>query len=98
MRKCQGRRRKRTDLQHWKIKSKTFDETDVKTTFKDVAGLEGAKEEIQEIVEFLKTQRNTQTLVVKSGLGPGKTLLAKAVAGERKCLFSYQVLICCKYV
>jgi cell division protease FtsH len=36
----------------------------VKTTFKDV-GLEGAKEEIQEIVEFLKTQRNTQTSVVK---------------------------------
>jgi hypothetical protein len=37
------RRRKRTDLQYWKIKSKTFDEkTDVKTTFKDV-GLEGAK-------------------------------------------------------
>jgi cell division protease FtsH len=71
----------------------------VKTTFKDVAGLEGAKEEIQEIVEFLKTQRNTQTLVVKSGLGPGKTLLAKAVAGEAQVPFSlYQVLICCKYV
>jgi cell division protease FtsH len=39
----------------------TFDEkTDVKTTFKDVAGLEGAKEEIQEIVEFLKNQKNIQ--------------------------------------
>jgi cell division protease FtsH len=48
-----GRRRKRTDLQYWKIKSKTFDEkTDVKTTFKDVAGKGPRK--IQEIVEFLK--------------------------------------------
>jgi ATP-dependent Zn protease len=69
--------------------------TDVKTTFKDVAGLEGAKEEIQEIVEFLKTQRNTQTLVVKfkrsftcRSSWTGKTLLAKAVVAEkRKCHF-----------
>jgi ATP-dependent Zn protease len=38
-----GGRRKRTDLQYWKIKSKTFDEKDVKTTFKDVAGLEGQR-------------------------------------------------------
>jgi cell division protease FtsH len=41
----------------------TFDEkTDVKTTFKDVAGLEGAKEEIQEIVEFLKNQKKYTNL------------------------------------
>jgi ATP-dependent Zn protease len=53
MRKRWRRRRKRTDLQYWKIKSKTFDEkTDVKTTFKDVAGLEGAKEEIQKLSSF----------------------------------------------
>ena len=41
-----------------KSKAKLFDEkTDVKTTFEDVAGLEGAKEEVQEIVEFLKKSR-----------------------------------------
>jgi cell division protease FtsH len=65
----------------------------VKTTFKDVAGLEGA-EEIQEIVEFLKTQRNTQTSVVKfkgallvGPPGTGKTLLAKRLLEKRKCHF-----------
>ncbi len=59
-------------------------------TFKDVAGLEGAKEEIQEIVEFLKSpQRYTElgAKIPKGALlvgppGTGKTLLAKAVAGE----------------
>jgi cell division protease FtsH len=47
-----------------KSKAKLLMKNRCKTTFKDV-GLEGAKEEIQEIVEFLKTQRNTQTSVVK---------------------------------
>ncbi|QXP74252.1 ATP-dependent metallopeptidase FtsH/Yme1/Tma family protein [Tenacibaculum sp. AHE15PA] len=74
-----------------KSKAKLFDEnTKVKTTFKNVAGLEGAKEEIQEIVDFLKTPEKYTKLggkIPKGALlvgppGTGKTLLAKAVAGE----------------
>ncbi|MGV3631509.1 MAG: ATP-dependent zinc metalloprotease FtsH [Bacteroidota bacterium] len=64
-------------------------------TFKDVAGLTGAKEEIQEIVEFLKNSRKYTELgakIPKGALlvgppGTGKTLLAKAVAGEAKVPF-----------
>ncbi len=79
-----------------KSKAKLFDEkTDIKTTFKDVAGLEGAKEEIQEIVEFLKNPQKYTNLggkIPKGALlvgppGTGKTLLAKAVAGEAKVPF-----------
>ena len=77
-------------------KAKLFDEkNDVKVTFKDVAGLEGAKEEIQEIVEFLKNPEKYTDLggkIPKGALlvgppGTGKTLLAKAVAGEAKVPF-----------
>ena len=79
-----------------KSKAKLFDEkTDIKTTFKDVAGLEGAKEEIQEIVEFLKNPEKYTSLggkIPKGALlvgppGTGKTLLAKAVAGEAQVPF-----------
>lgn len=79
-----------------KSKAKLFDEkTDIKITFKDVAGLEGAKEEVQEIVEFLKTPEKYTSLggkIPKGALlvgppGTGKTLLAKAVAGEAKVPF-----------
>jgi ATP-dependent metalloprotease FtsH len=74
-----------------KSKAKVFDEnTKVRTSFKDVAGLEGAKEEVQEIVDFLKHPEKYTNLggkIPKGALlvgppGTGKTLLAKAVAGE----------------
>ena len=79
-----------------KSKAKLFDEkADVKTSFKDVAGLEGAKEEVQEIVDFLKNPEKYTSLggkIPKGALlvgppGTGKTLLARAVAGEAKVPF-----------
>ena len=79
-----------------KSKAKLFDEkTDIKTTFKDVAELECSKEEIQEIVEFLKNPQKYTNLggkIPKGALlvgppGTGKTLLAKAVAGEAQVPF-----------
>jgi len=79
-----------------KSKAKLFDEKlETKTTFQDVAGLEGAKEEVQEIVDFLKNPEKYTALggkIPKGALlvgppGTGKTLLAKAVAGEAKAPF-----------
>lgn len=79
-----------------KSKAKLFDEkTDTRTSFKDVAGLEGAKEEVEEIVSFLKNPEKYTSLggkIPKGALlvgppGTGKTLLAKAVAGEAKVPF-----------
>ena len=79
-----------------KSKAKLFDQKlETKTTFEDVAGLEGAKEEVQEIVDFLKNPEKYTALggkIPKGALlvgppGTGKTLLAKAVAGEAKAPF-----------
>ena len=79
-----------------KSKAKLFDkDTKVKTTFENVAGLEGAKEEVQEIVDFLKNPEKYTALggkIPKGALlvgppGTGKTLLAKAVAGEAEVPF-----------
>ena len=79
-----------------KSKAKLFDEKEkMNVTFKDVAGLEGAKEEVQEVVDFLKNSDKYTKLggkIPKGVLlvgppGTGKTLLAKAVAGEAKVPF-----------
>ena len=73
-----------------KAQGKLADKNQVKVTFKDVAGLYGAKEEVMEIVDFLKNPSKYTALgakIPKGALlvgppGTGKTLLAKAVAGE----------------
>jgi len=79
-----------------KSKAQLFDkDSSQKVTFRDVAGLSEAKEEVQEIVEFLKNPGNYTSLggkIPKGALlvgppGTGKTLLAKAVAGEANVPF-----------
>ena len=78
-----------------KTQGKLIDKANMKITFKDVAGLEEAKEEITEIVDFLKSPEKYTKLGGKIPrgamlIGPpgtGKTLLAKAVAGEAKVPF-----------
>ena len=78
-----------------KSKAKLLSEDQIKTTFSDVAGVDEAKEDVQELVEFLRDPGKFQrlggriprgTLMVGSP-GTGKTLLAKAIAGEARVPF-----------
>ena len=78
-----------------KSKAKLFAESETKVTFADVAGIDEAKEELEEVVEFLRKPEKFQKLggrIPKGVLlvgppGTGKTLLARAVAGEAKVPF-----------
>ncbi len=78
-----------------KSKAKIFAESETKVTFEDAAGIDEAKEELHEVVEFLSTPEKSQKLggrIPKGVLlvgppGTGKTLLARAVAGEAKVPF-----------
>jgi len=78
-----------------KSKAKVYMETDIKTTFADVAGVDEAKEELQEVVNFLRNPKDYSRLGARmpKGVllvgppGTGKTLLARAVAGEAGVTF-----------
>jgi cell division protease FtsH len=78
-----------------KSKAKIFIEKDVKTSFQDVAGIEEAKDELHEIVDFLRNPgsfsrlggRSPKGVLLVGPPGTGKTLLARAVAGEAKVPF-----------
>ncbi len=82
-------------LSFGKSKARMATDNSKKATFKDVAGVEEAKEDLQEIIEFLKTPRKFQKLggkIPKGVLlmgppGTGKTLLARAIAGEANVPF-----------
>ncbi len=84
-----------TFMSFGKSKAKIYSESDVKVTFKDVAGVDEAKDELVEIIEFLRHPEKFTKLggrIPKGVLlvgppGTGKTLLSKAVAGEAKVPF-----------
>ena len=93
MRQMQGGGGGRGATSFGKSKAKMQTEDQVKVTFKDVAGVEEAKEEVKELVDFLETLLsklggNIPRGVLMSGSpGTGKTLLARAIAGEAKVPF-----------